>query len=184
MFQETPHSLSSSSRSAPRSCCQALCSMTLPDNRPPLTSDHLDRAALPATITWHDISNQPSREEPATDRYTYGVNNSSVPLLKVCESRIINPPKNAADRHQLLQNESLSTKQRAPHSQNRAGAETICRLSWIKHQILPRVCFNGPRPEGGLLIVCSPEAAEVQDVYCRIEVLKTISSVWQNQRVG
>ena len=50
-------------------------------------------------------------------------------------------------------NENLPTKQRAPRSQKRAGAEMTCQPAGIEHKILPQLFSNDPRSDGGLLVV-------------------------------
>ena len=86
--------------------------MTLLDNGSPLTSDHFEPPSTacpyyPGTA----FSNRPSCEEPAIYRYTYDV-----------ESRSVDPSTNAAASPSP--NTNLPTKQRAPQSQKRTGAET------------------------------------------------------------
>ena len=79
--RETVNPFSSSSRSAPRSCCQFFTPRRSPTTVHPLlpiTSSHLRRHAL---ILVRHIQSRPSFEEPAIDRYTYGVNHSPVPLF-------------------------------------------------------------------------------------------------------
>ena len=121
---------SSSLPSAPRS-------MVFVYPRHPVTSSRPRRQApLLTPIVWHGISNQPlRRKKKAIGRYTYGVNNSPEQLLEVFESRPSNLQKNAAALSSP--NVNLPTKQRAPRSQKRAGAETTLRPAWIKYPILP-----------------------------------------------
>ena len=53
----------------------------------------------------------------------------------------------------------------APLSTTKYGqARRRPRTAWIEHPILPRFCFDDTRPEGGLLVVYPPEAAEVRGV--------------------
>ena len=50
------------------------------------------------------------------NRNTYGVNDSPAPFQQVYDSLVILTAKNAAGRHQPLQNENHPTKQRVPRS--------------------------------------------------------------------
>ena len=94
------------------SCRQALCSMTFPDSRPPLTSIHLEPPSTACPYFGTVYSNWPSCEEPAIGRCTYGVNTSPVPLLKAFESQIIDPPKTLQPHPALI---STSTQSNARH---------------------------------------------------------------------
>ena len=66
-------------------------------------------------------------------------------LLKTFESRIIDPPKTAAVLSSCSSTYNLTTKQRAPRSQKRAGAETTSRTTWIERPILHRFCLDNPQ---------------------------------------
>ena len=56
-------------------------------------------------------------------------------LLKAFGSQIIDPPKTAAVSSSCSSTHNLTTKQRAPRSQKRAGAETTLRTAWIERPI-------------------------------------------------
>ena len=92
------------------------------------------------------------------DCNTYGVNDSPVPPASRCPSHPTS--KNIAASSGLLRH-NLPTKQSAPRSQKRAGAETPFRTAWIKHPILPRFCFNDPPAGGGSKQVILPEVTAV-----------------------
>ena len=64
----------------------------------------------------------------------------------------------AKKRCSLIQrpNETLPTEQRAPRSQTRAGAETICRPAGIEHQSLHRFFLYNSQPGGARKLVVYP----------------------------
>ena len=137
---------------------QAARSMTLPDDRSPLTSYNLEppstawppsvpsapiassRPRQHALILARHSQSRPTCKEPAIDRYTCGVKISPLPLLKVFESRIIDPQKMLQIVISRSNMHNLITKQRAPRSQKRTGAETTLRTAWVEHPVLPGFC--------------------------------------------
>ena len=133
----------------------ALRQPSAPDFRSP-------RAALPAPIPWHGISNQPScrgkSDRPLYVRRKYIAYTTPEDFL-ISNHRC---SKTAADRYQPFQRENLPIKQREPRSQKRAGTETTLRTTWIEHPILPRFGFNDPLTGGGSKQVIAPETAVVR----------------------
>ena len=106
------------------------------------------------TFSGTGYSNRPSGEESAIYRYTYDF-----------ESRTCDHSKNAAASPIRSNMYNLTTKQRAPRSQKRAGAETTLRTSWTERPILHQFCFdNPPAGEGSKQV---PEAAVVRDEWSR-----------------
>ena len=102
--------------------------------------------------------------ETAIIRNTYGVSGLLVPLLEDDDSKSCICQKTRSSHIQRT-NQKLPTKQRAPHSLKRTGAETTCGTTGIGHQSLPWLCFNAPPPEGGSkLVVYPPGTAVVRGV--------------------
>ena len=90
-------------------------SIALPKNRSSLTSDHLEPPSTACPYTGTASSNRPSCKEPAIYRYMYGVEYAPV---------YHSPSKNTAASSSRSITYNLTTKQQAPRSQKRAGAET------------------------------------------------------------
>ena len=149
---------SSSLSSAPRS-------IGVPNNRSPLTFYNFEppSTAWPSFVPpvassrsrrhdffWHRIFKVGlASKSQRIDRYTFGVEYSPVPFSseKCCSL------SSRSNMH------NLTTKQRAPCFQKRAGAETTLRTAWIKRPILDRFCLNNP--PAGVGSKQFPEAAVV-----------------------
>ena len=92
----------------------------------------------------------------------YGIHNfARTALLKAFESEIIDAPKKSAVSSSCSNTHNLTTKQPAPRSHKRAGAETTSRTAWTERPILPGFCFNDPPAGGGSKQFVSPETAVV-----------------------
>ena len=118
-------------------CRQALCSMTFPDSCPPLTSIHLEPPST--ACPYPGTASKPTYPRRASDTAICTVLNTR---------RYHSRPKNGAASSSRSNTHNLTTKQRAPRSQKRAGAETTLRTAWIERPILSGFCLNNP-PAGG-----------------------------------
>ena len=100
---------------------QAARSMTLPDNRSPLASNNLKSPSTTCPHPGTAYSKPPYPRRASELTAMYGVKYFARTTLLQVDTPVIDSPKNAAAsfRHNM----NLLTKQRAPRSQKRAGAE-------------------------------------------------------------
>ena len=150
-------------------CSQAARCMTLPDKRSLLTSHSLESpstAWLPFVPSAPIASSRPRRhdlfESAAAGKQRssclYLAPRNDIPRTSFQPERIW---QFATSRSKTY---NLTTKQRAPRSQKRAGAETTFRIAWIKHTILPWFCRDDPPVGGGSRqVILSQETAVVRD---------------------
>ena len=123
--------LSSSLPSAPRF-------IAFPNNRSPLTSNHLEPPSTACPYTGTAQTGLAAKSQRFTDIRT-----------AMNTRRCYSPPKNAAASSNRSDTHKLTTKQRAPRSQKRAGAETTLRTAWIKRLSFSGFCSNNPSAGGG-----------------------------------
>ena len=145
-------------------CRQASPSMTLPYNRSPLTSSH--HLEPPSTV-WPPFvtpvaSSRPRRHDgfkrAVSEKKRKRFVSISCKFLYL-ESSILQKTLQLVTSRPHTHN--LTTKQRAPRSQKRAGAETTLRTAWIERPVLSGFGLNDPPAGGDSKQV--PEAAVVRD---------------------
>ena len=137
-----------------RPCRQALHSMTLPDNRSPLTSDRLEPSSTTCPFQIGCCG------ETAINRNTHGVIRLYL-SCKLIPAASHHSAKNVVASPSPLTH-NFPTKQRVPHFRIQAGAEMTFRTTRIKHQILPRFCFNDPSAGGRSKHIIPPETAVIR----------------------